>query len=158
MSWSILYSFIGLGRLLKFIYKRKLCTWTGFLLRTWNASALIDKNLRNFFVSIFSSSSACFTYNKMKRNEMKSRYKTRCITHDKSCAQIQSKGISSENIRCYLEANSQGIYRCFYQALFSFISTNRNLQKVSSPDKNVGEMVTQLSQRNLATMHDNAYT
>lgn len=37
-------------------------TCTGFLLSTWNASALIDKNLRNFLVSIFSSSSACFTY------------------------------------------------------------------------------------------------
>lgn len=37
-------------------------TCTGFLLNTWNASALIDKNLRNFLVSMFSSSSACFTY------------------------------------------------------------------------------------------------
>lgn len=36
-------------------------TCTGFRLNTWNASALIDKNLRNFLVSIFSSSSACFT-------------------------------------------------------------------------------------------------
>lgn len=36
-------------------------TCTGFRLNTWNASALIDKNLRNFLVSMFSSSSACFT-------------------------------------------------------------------------------------------------
>lgn len=43
-------------------YDVNVCTCTGFLLKTWNASALIDKNLRNFFVSMFSSSSACFTY------------------------------------------------------------------------------------------------
>lgn len=51
-------------------YRKKSCkksedriyTCIGFLLNTWNASALIDKNLRNFLVSMFSSSSACFTY------------------------------------------------------------------------------------------------
>ncbi len=46
---------------------RRKTTWTGFLLSTWNASALIDKNLRNFFARIFSSSSACLTCQTIKR-------------------------------------------------------------------------------------------
>ena len=47
--------------------KQGLHTCTGFLLNTWNASALIDKNLRNFLVSMFSSSSDCLTY--QERND-----------------------------------------------------------------------------------------
>lgn len=46
-------------------------TCTGFLLNTWNASALIDRNLRNFFVSMFSSSSACLTYNRKCHKKIK---------------------------------------------------------------------------------------
>jgi hypothetical protein len=46
-------------------------TCTGFLLSTWKASALIDKNLRNFFVNMFSSSSACFTCTRLNENKKK---------------------------------------------------------------------------------------
>ena len=36
-------------------------TSTGFLLNTWNDSALIDRNRKNRFAKMFSNSSACFT-------------------------------------------------------------------------------------------------
>ena len=42
-------------------------TSSGFVLKTWNPFVLIDdNNLRNFFVQMFSSSSACSTYKIIK--------------------------------------------------------------------------------------------